>query len=237
MKILYYIIVIFLLSCQSSMEESGLEIELTNKEVFFIQTEEPERYKNDADRKLSYTLLSVKFKNNSDKKLLIFLNPQELNFEEKSEYFSHKCVIENVGIKQGVLSTFLNYPEGLNSIEQYNESLKNVKYNSLGLSAIEKKLYSLYEEYSVVLGPNEIKTVYFSLNLPIIKEFEPHILQDAIRYGDLEEGLNFKFIYEIRADVIRQNLPNFLKEELEANKVEIFEGCIYSNSVKLKKRE
>ncbi len=136
----------------------------------------------------------------------------------------------------GVLSNFTEYPVGLNNKEDYEYDLRQTKYKSIGIAKSEEKAYNLYEQHSLILGINETKTLYFSLTLPIIEETNWKILQNPVRYDKLEEGWNFKIVYQALADNIYKDLPGFVKEELKKNNVEIFNGMVYSNSVKLKKR-
>ena len=60
--------------------------------------------------------------------------------------------------------------------------------------------------------------------------------QNPFRFTNLKEGWDFAFMYEANSKNIYDDLPKFIKEELRNNQIEIFDGKIVSNAVKLKKR-
>jgi hypothetical protein len=246
MKYLCLIILITCFKFDSFQTQKQLEIDLVNKEVYFIDLDsEIYQYQNEKQRELASNLIELKLKNVSGKKMLLFINPNEIIFTtdgfytDIEKYLHHGFLIGYEGKNKRVttvLTSFSTYLEGLEFKEDHEYNLRQMKYKSMGLAESEKTAYTLYEQFSLVLGINETKTFYFALHLPIIEESNPNLLQNPVRYDKLEESFDFKFVYKASADSIYKHLPNFVKEELKENEVEIFNGTVYSNSVKLKER-
>jgi hypothetical protein len=94
----------------------------------------------------------------------------------------------------------------------------------------------MFEKHAFYLGANETKTVYFHVNLPIVREVSYDLQQDPFRFAEIKEGWEFKFMYEANSKNIYNDLPKFVKKELRKNQIEVFDGKIVSNAVKLKKR-
>lgn len=228
-----------MLNSDSVLDKNEVEFILKNEAIYFADIDQDrENYVDSIQSDKAFNLIELQIKNNSNRKLLLFIDPNNLTHGGK--YFVYGRVIENgKGMLKvsNVLSTFIDTPEGLFNQEQYEIDLRNRKYKSLGLTEKETGTYNDYENYSMILGVKESKTVYFSISLPIIKESEPKIDQSVVRYRKLEEGWNFKFIYEANANAIYNDLPKFLKKELKNNDVQILDGKYISNVVKLKKRE
>lgn len=246
MKYLCLVILITCFKFDSFETQNQLEIELINKEVYYINLDsEIEQYQNEKKKELSYNLIELKLRNVSGKKMLLFINPNKIDFSNDGfytdilKYLYHGHLIEFEGKSKrvnNILTSFSTNPEGLEFKENHEYNLRQMKYKSIGLAESEKTAYTLYEQFSLVLGINETKTFYFALHLPIIEESNPNLLQNPVRYSKLEESFDFKFVYQASADSIYKHLPNFVKEELKENEVEIFNGTVYSNSVKLKER-
>jgi hypothetical protein len=246
MKYLCLIILITCFKFDSFQTQKQLEIDLVNKEVYFIDLDsEIEQYQDEKQKELSYNLIELKLRNVSGKKMLLFINPNKIDFyslgfyPDNLKYIEHGHLIESEGKSKrvtNVLIDFSKHPEGLEFKEDHEYNLRQMKYKSMGLRKSEKAVYELYENYSLVLGINETKTFYFALHLPIIEEFNPNLLQYPVRYDKLEESFDFKFVYQALADNIYKDLPRFVKDEIKKNDIEIFNGTVYSNSVKLKER-
>jgi hypothetical protein len=242
--ILLFILLIFLNS-DTVIYNTEIEIILKNEEIYFIETDsEAETYSNEEEKDKSFNLIEIQLRNNSNRKLILFIDPTNFNFQNENpftgkKYSEYTHLIENnnkiVRVNQ-VLVSFSEFPIGLYNLENHESNIRKKKYESLGLSKEEIPAYELYENYSLSLGPNESKTLYFSLNLPIEAEINPKILQNPVRYNKLEEGWDFRFVYCANSKNIYEDLPRFLKEELKENKFEIFDDTIYSNAVKLKRR-
>lgn len=239
MKTIFFLISILFLTSDSISNKNEVEFILKNEAVYFVDIDRDfENYVDTIQSDKAFNLIELQIKNNSNRKLLLFINPNNLTLY-RGKYFGYGPIIKNGKERlkvSSVLSTFIDTPEGLYNQEQYETDLRNRKYKSLGLTEKEMGTYNDYENYSMNLGPKESKTVYFSISLPIIKESEPKIDQSYVRFRKLEEGLNFKFCYEANANAIYNDLPQFLKEELKNNDVQILDGLFFSNIVKLKKR-
>jgi hypothetical protein len=227
------------------MNKADIEIILKNKEIYFIETDpEAETYSNEKEKDKSFNLIEIQLRNNSNRKLILFIDPTNFNFYKinpftDKKYCEYTHLIENnnkIVRVNNVLVSFSEFPIGLHNLRDNESTIKKKKYESLGLSKKEIPAYELYENYSLSLSPNESKTLYFSLNLPIEAEVDPKIQQNPLRYNKLEEGWDFRFVYCANAKNIYEDLPRFLKEELKENKFEIFDDTIYSNAVKLKRR-
>jgi hypothetical protein len=246
MKNIIFIIIIFFLKSDSIINKSDVEFTIKNKEIYFIDTAaEAETYLNKEEKDKSFTLVELQIRNNSNRKLILFIDPNNFYFQKENPFsdkkyceYSHLILDNNKIVKvTQVLSKFIDYPIGLDNIKNYKDINRKKKYESLGLSEIEFRAFELYENYSFCLGINESKTIYFSLNLPIESEINPDILQNSVRYNIIEEDWGFKFVYFANGKNIYEDLPSFVKDELKQNHVEIFDGTVYSNLVKLKKRE
>ncbi len=245
MKIYLTILIIFLFQADSINETNNIQITIKNKEIYFIEVEDNEIYKDSIDKEQSFNIVEIEFKNNSNDKMLLFINQEEIsfysgNFNDYKHYFAYGDFIETEESKmpetKNVLSTFLKYPEGLYNIENYKLSLRKMRYENLNLSDREMRAFEIFERYSFYLGAKETKAVYFHVSLPIVKESNPEILQNVFSFTKLKEGWDFKFMYEANGKNIYNDLPDFVKEELRNNKIEVFDGKIVSNAVKLKKR-
>lgn len=223
----------------------AIEITLKNKAIYFIDLDpENDFYKDSIEREKSFNVVEIEFKNTSNDKLLLFINPEEMTFHSGNDdaynyYFYYTGFIDAGNTKpegKYALVSFLSCPEGLDNIENHKSEVRKMKYKKLNLKESEKTAFEMLEKYAFYLGANETKTVYFHVNLPIVKEFNYEIQQNPSGYVNLKEGWDFKFMYEANSKNIYNDLPDFVKDELRNNKIEIFDGEIVSNAVKLKKR-
>ena len=162
-----------------------------------------------------------------------------INDESNNHYCGHSYMINHKDeaiMAYPIFVSFVDYPEGLDNLYNFNKKVQKEKYDYMQLSDNERIAYSLYENNSFVLNPNETRTIFYPITLPIVNEIEPSITEGANYFPNLKEGYDFNFIYEAYSKNIYNDLPKFVKEELVKNNIEIFDGTVYSNSVKLKKR-
>jgi hypothetical protein len=236
----------FLFQADSIRSTNKIQITLKNKEIYFIENDPNDQIYNDSiEREKSFNVVEVEFKNKGQEKMLLFINPEKDSFNsgyyyDYKYYFGYSCFIEtsdNTKPKtMSALTTFSKYPEGLDNIEKQKSGIKIMKYKKLNLSKKESIVFEMFEKYAFYLDPNETKTIYFHISLPIVDEINDKILQNPFRFTNLQEGWKFAFMYEANSKKIYEDLPDFVKEELRNNKIEIFDGKIVSNGVKLKKR-
>jgi hypothetical protein len=246
MKIFIALAIGFFIQDCSTKNTNGIEITLKNKEIYFIENNPEDQIYNDSiDRENAFNVVEVEFKNKGHEKMLLFINPEKDSFNsgyynDYKYYFGYSCFIEtsdNTKPKtMSALTTFSKYPEGLDNIENHKSNIRKKKYKKLNLSEKESIAFEMFERHAFYLGVNETKTVYFHISLPIVDEINDRILQNPFRFTNLKEGWDFKFMYEANSKNIYNDLPEFVKEELRNNQIEIFDGKIVSNAVKLKKR-
>jgi hypothetical protein len=242
MKILLALAIGFFIQACSTKNTNDIEITLKNKEIYFIENEPDDQVYNDSiETEKSFNAVEIEFKNMSNKKMLLFINPEEdsFNFGYISDYSKYGSFIETGGAKPKTfyaLTTFSGSPEGLDHIENHKSDIRKKKYKKLNLSEKESIAFEMFEKHAFYLGANETKTVYFHVSLPIVKEMSYDLQQNPFRFTNLKEGWDFAFMYEANSKNIYNDLPEFVKEELRNNQIEIFDGKIVSNAVKLKKR-
>jgi hypothetical protein len=222
-----------------------IELSIKNKEIFYADINPNQGfYADSTTRKMAYNLVELEFKNVTNKKLLLFLDPFKIHFfsindESNNRYCGHSYMIYNKNealMAYPIFVSFTDYPAGLDNLYNFNKKAQKEKYDYMQLSDNERLAYSLYENNSFVLNPNEIRTIFYPITLPIVNEIESSIIEGANYFPNLKEGYDFKFIYEANSKNIYNDLPDFVKEELRNNKIEVFDGKIVSNAVKLKKR-
>jgi len=242
---LYTFTLLLLISCDSKAEIPSIHVQ--NDEVYFFEQGKNGRYNNQEDRKKSTNLIAFQLSNPTDKKLLFFIDQEELTFAsspiEKSEIAGLYGIVKD-SISVATLSSPLINPEVTEvikvsqSIYFYNDSLKRIKYDLLGLGNnpyLDE--FEKYNKHAIVLHPKEVKTFYVLINLPIVKEQNREIGQIAYsEFLDLTDFHTFQFCYASDAKYVQSMLPDFVLKELAENQVEIFDGIIYSKPVPLKKR-
>jgi hypothetical protein len=248
MKALILILLFWILKADTNIDSdkiSGLKITMKNSNVFFVDINtEDLMYLDTLKKKKSFNLIELDFKNVSKKKMMLFLDPSTILFFKEKYLFNEQYLVHNFLITKddemirvnNILVSFTDYPKGLDNIEHFNKKRKEEKYKYMGLSNKECNIYDLYENHSLVLDINETRTFFFALHLPIVKEINSDIQQNPLLFDNLEEDLDFKFYYHSLGQDIYDDLPRFVKDELNRNNIEIFDGTVYSNSVKLKKR-
>jgi hypothetical protein len=242
MKIFLVIAMSFILNADSLKKTNTIQVIIKNEEIYFIQNDpEDDVYNDSIERENAFNVVEVEFKNMSNKKMLLFINPEELFFNHgySSNYFYHGSFISKGYTKAETsfsLVTFSGSPDGLDNIEKYKSEIRKFKYKKLNLTEREMAAFEMFERHAFYLSTNQTKTMYFHINLPIVRETNYEIQQNPFRFINLNEGDDFKFVYEAFSKNIYNDLPEFVKEELRNNKIEIFDGKIVSNAVKLKKR-
>lgn len=118
-----------------------------------------------------------------------------------------------------------------NKIMHREQQLKWQKQALLGTSP---QLDS-YIDNSFVLHPGETKTFKVLVSLPIVLETDPVLLHGGgATFYNLKDGYTFQVFYKCRANELKDSLPNYLKEELAENEIEIYDGTLYSNPAVLK---
>uniref|UniRef100_UPI0040499A10 hypothetical protein n=1 Tax=Flavobacterium sp. TaxID=239 RepID=UPI0040499A10 len=248
MRILSIILLFTFLQADTKNELKNnqvIEITLKNKAIYFIDIDpENDFYKDSIEREKSFNVVEIEFKNTSNDKMLLFINSEEMTFysghdDAYNYYFEHTGFIDAGNTKpegKYKMFDFKKYPEGLDNIENHKSDVRKMKYKNLNLKEREKTAFEMFEKYAFYLGSNETKTVYFHVKLPLLNEASYDLQQNPSGYINLKEGWHFKFRYEAHSKNIYKDLPYFVKEELHNNKIEIFDGEIVSNAVKLKKR-
>jgi hypothetical protein len=107
------------------------------------------------------------------------------------------------------------------------------RYNSKGFEPLQVYKQMWFTEHSFTLSPNEYKTFSTILFLPLIREINRETLTTWYRAESLRSGDSIKLRYNVDPiDYIKCMTENQI-QELKDNNVEIYDGKVVSNVVKL----
>lgn len=242
-KILFILLLLF--SLTSCKEEGEVKLELKNKEVYFASTCNGSgyRYRSDTLRQKAQNIIAYTFTNTTDKKLLFVFDKEALypavKIESNEKGYAGFLISNNIKIKpfSMPLVTFskTNSPDFINYI-LYRDSVRENKYKEMGINSQNFETVDNYLNNSFVVAPNESKTFKTILRLPIIREIRAETGTPPLYFTDLKEGDEFKLFYSCNANSLKKILPQYIREELKKNEIEIFDGELTANIVKLRKR-
>lgn len=191
-------------------------------------------YKNEWERISIDNKLNITLTNNQDKPLLFYLDPLNINTENMDSMFIYENNIPNFEIsifnKQNkkVNSTFLAY-NVLERIEYYGNSMeKNSFLNKGNWQSIDNK-YEDPDFYLYVLKPGEKVLLFIDLRLPADNTLTRPYTYDFSNF-DLD---TMKIIFCQDAEKLKNILTKQTLEKLKKDKIEIFDGVLESNNVKI----
>ncbi|WP_116788030.1 hypothetical protein [Flavobacterium psychrotrophum] len=160
-------------------------------------------------------------------------------FSDKNDYvrafigysiFSDKNVFKkyNPGIIDSFSESYSRDCESSQMINRINE------YEKLGITPRYSQEVYNYLHNSVTIYPGEKRTFKSIVMLPIVLERKEGG-GGIINYSDLNNSNTFELNYSCNAKRLKSELPKYILDELEYNKIEIFDGQIRSNKIPLKK--
>lgn len=229
-----------LISCK---KEGEVKLELKNKEVYFADTEGDYKYKYDSLGQKAENLVTYTFTNTTNRKYLFafdreLIHPSIQNERDAIGYIGF-TLLNNKSVKSFSMPAVTwggDKDEGCGKCIISNDSLKQLKYNKLGVDVQNIKAVENYIKNFFVLGPNESKTFKTFVSLPIIREANGTLGIPPIYYNKLNNNDEFQLFYSCEGKALLKVLPQYIKDELEKNEIEIFDGKLTANTVKLKKR-
>jgi len=238
-----FIALLLLLSLCSCIKEQDAVLKLNNKEVYFVDiplgNTNIRSYANDLLRKKSFNVISYTLSNPTNKKLLFVIDINDF-FSYYGEPVSRGILGFTIKDKNSSvvkdspsITHFINnnHDRYHDEVVQHELELKRQRQSLLGTS----ESIDNYINKSVVLHPGETKTYKAIVSLPIVLELDP-ILRNgaAASFNTLKDGYTFQVFYQCRGNKLKESLPNYLKNELAENEIEIFDGTLYSNPAILK---
>lgn len=239
---LLFILPLFI-SCnkQSSEKKGDVTLTLLNDSVTYIVPREWENeinhwYENDIIKDSAYNVIRYKLTNNTNKKLLFLLRDIDLIDVESIQL----TIKEEGKFKDG--SNSLLHPAGTDDCQiyvlEYEQELKNekaYKMNKLGIGYGDYAgVYEKYLKQQVVISPGESREFTALLPLPfIISE------QTNAYYYTFYPNLNYTFSldYSVNMQDLLEALPDRDEEDLKRNNIEIFDGKLTSNEIKLVRKD
>lgn len=250
MKLIFSILLISLLGCNSKIEpvklsaKNDLEFELLNKEINFIQINDVQlkselvSYSN-IEREKALNRIDFKITNVSDKKYVIFLD------YKKIESFAgiYKNEFENkLDLNLGGLNFLLNFDYDMsqnkigtsNFKDDCNEKNLRILSNEFSDKYIDYG-ESLFYENLITLQPNESRIFRSVVYLPILNDRNNSLIGDySFIFLDSKKEYDFRLGFKQDKKMILDFLNENQLSELAKNGYEVFDGILVSNSVKLK---
>ena len=243
---LKFILCLILFYCLISCKETGeVKLELQNKQIY--HTDLPKirgDYESNTSRQKSQNIITYTLSNTTNKKLLFLFEPQDLSpsagISPTTQYYGY--VGFTITDRNDNIKKF--YPHlpmwaetsDLSGCELYQLQKKRDMYAKLEVETQKVDIVDRFINHSIVLYPGETRTFKALLKLPIVWETDRSLQKGGLYYPELEEGDAFKLFYYCKAGELRNSLPKYIQEELTENEIEIFDGKLSANPVKLKKR-
>lgn len=242
-KIYLYLLLSALISfsCSNIKSAPVNELVITNDAVFYsgdtlISAEMRRFYKNKEQRENALNVVKYKLKNTSDKRMLFLIRDTEL----VKVYGLQIQIKENEKLVRSghTMVTFDNnaidscsFCKGHLIFEQEQEADR--RFKKLGAKK-NVRLFSSYLTQSVILEPNETREFSALISLPLFVELDPKTIQTPSGFDLKSDGIyTFSLIYELNKKELFDELSQEQIKELQDNNIEVFDGKIISNEVKL----
>lgn len=241
-----YLILSFVIAlCLASCKESGeVKLELTNKQIFYTDIDPTGGEYSDESLKKSQNILNYTLTNTTGKKLLFVFEPQELSssigISPTTQYYGYigfTITDKNDSIKQVRLHLPLwTEMSDLFECDLYLLQKKREKYVKLGVKPQHIEIVDKFINHSIVVYPGETRTFQAVLHLPIVQQTDRRLQHGGSYYPKLDKDDTLKLFYYCKAKELKNSLPVYLQEELVKNGIEIFDGELSANPVKLAER-
>jgi hypothetical protein len=235
-KLFAFLTLLCLCGC---LKEQDAVIELENSKVYFIHFSSQTSY-SEAEREKSTTVLNFTFSNPTHKKLLFIFDKQNLYpFNQVPDGFGDlQYVIKDkndslVKLSQPMIHYATTMDDCFYEGRLYEHNRKYEKYKAFRISGRTVEIVDNYIKNSFVLHPGEKRKLKLAINLPILIESHPKMQNNPAYYKNLREGYTFQLFYKCNANELKGSLPKYLRDELEQNEVEIYDGILYSNTATL----
>jgi hypothetical protein len=237
MKIIkFFFFIILLAGCNKSKGE--IEINLLSKKITYscdFDSINLRRFQNEKQRELSSNVVKLKFKNNTDKKLLFLIKGRELykiqglkiNIYENNELILATDpsihIAFNSDLERNAFRYYSEYDTYFFEKESSEYSKLGIDFNDLSIS---------YLSQSVVLHPGEYCTISSILLFPYLKEDNLFNFREPV-YFDLKEHKDYKFsiTYKMDSKKLLSQLTVEQKKELKDNNIEIFNGEVETERI------
>ncbi|MFP5437077.1 MAG: hypothetical protein ACLGH8_04785 [Bacteroidia bacterium] len=241
----------FILSCLlivgCSRKAETLTITVVNPYMKYVETSETNgiisSYKDEATRSKATNVVTFSISNPTDKKYLLVINtdsPEPVysnDFNHIRPSIAYRILNNKNEMKRyipGIADNFSTDSCLDCSLDFLTGQME--EYKKLGITkSYSPEVYD-YLHNAVTIYPGEKRTFKSIVKLPIV--LEPTKMGGGIiRYKNLENTDTFELVYGCKSAHLKAKLPKYILDELEYNKIEIFDGEILSNKVKLRKVE
>jgi len=233
-----FAILTLLCLCSCSKEQDAV-IELENSKVYFLNISSQTSY-NEVEKDKSTTVLNFTFSNPTHKKLLFIFDKEDLYpFNQLPAGFGDlQYVIKDendslVKLSQPMIHYATTMDDCFYEGRVYEHNLKYEKYKAFRISGRTVEIVDNYIKNSFVLHPGEKRKFKLVINLPILIESHPKMQNNPAYYKNLKEGQKFQLVYNCDVKALKDVLPKYLRDELEQNDIEIYNGTLYSNQAVL----
>lgn len=229
------------IACQKKGE---VTLQLHNKEIHYVVLEDMQRRYVNEERQRSETIMNYTLKNTTDKKLLFVFDKKELapslGISPDTSFYGYMgfTIADHTDKirKFWVISPLWAENGDLQGCELYQLQKMQNFYLKQGIESKDAQLIDDFINNSIVLYPGETRTFKTILSLPLIWEIDRRTETPLLRYYDLKETDNFQLFYFCKAAEMKSRLPKYLKDELDRNEIEIFDGKLEAAPIKLKKK-
>lgn len=242
-KIYLYLLLSALInfSCSNTKSAPVNELVITNETVYYsgdtLNSNRRDLYESKEQRENALNVVKYKLKNTSDKRMLFLIRDTEL----VKVYGLQIQIKENEKLVRSghTMVTFDNnaidscsFCKGHLIFEQEQETDRRLK--KLGAKK-NVRLFSSYLTQSVILEPNETREFSALISLPLFVELDPKTIQTPSGFDLKSDGIyTFALVYELDKKELFDELSQEQIKELDDNNIEVFDGKIISNEVKLK---
>lgn len=239
--IFYTALIALLLSCNN--KESKLKLNLENKQLYFLASKDSSfyssnqrHYSNKLQREKSFNLVSYTLTNPTSRSVLLLI--KDLNLIDVYGL--------RINVKKENINIIADRPmsdfgkEVIDSCSFCKSSLifkqEAEEFSKLKLLGAKKNIhiFKSFLTQSVILEPYETREFSAVISLPFVRESDPSTLQNNYSY-DLRPNNNYTFSlsYEIDKTELLKELTLKQIDELTRNNIEIYDGKLISNEVKL----
>lgn len=233
-----------LLGCKNTSE---VKLEMVNKEIYFLDSVADNRrmyFKDKAEKKRAQNIVSYRLTNTTDKKLLFVFNKIEIQpstvISPTTFYYGYiGFTIHDKNKKVRKFYPVMPMSDKMAPLYgcKFHELYKKRSiYANLGVTEDKVQDFDNFLNNSIVIYPGETRTFKGLFYLPIITERDSLTEEGSLSYYDLDESDSFELFYYCKAGALKNSLPQYVKDDLDSNNIEIFDGELKASPVKLKKR-
>jgi len=237
--------IVTLNSCQKNTGEVKLTLE--NKGIYFLDSISQNhwlQYEDELERSLAQNIITYSLSNTTNKKLLFVFDQLALEpcigISTTTNHYGYMgfIITDKSGKIKMPYATMVTPSEIADLVECDLHELEKKRntYSTLEVKESGVPDFDNYLHNAVLINPSETRMFKAILYLPIIWERDERTNSSNMSYRDLTGGDELKLLYYCKAADFKKSLPQYIKDDLVKNNIEVFDGILEANAIRLKKK-